>query len=222
MVSTTTTAAGGASGASGIDWDDVTMSNTCELCFVQFDPSAAAHVSLCSICQEFSGANDIYWGNDTVPGICEKCGVQYDCTFGAHASWCGVCQDLMDPDNLATDLDTPMEMEEEAEETCETCGKLFLPSERNDGVNCTPCCNGGRRAIFDTISPGELSGLPRHILALLCEEVDAAHYSTLADALCDTVLAAEAFEVLQSLPGALSADEEDQMAGLNWHWRDDL
>ena len=105
-----------------------------------------------------TAGNDIDWGNVTMPNNCERCGGQYDAIDAAHESLCSVCQDLFGGEASANPVaafdTTPKAVDprlKEGQLSYGACGRPFRPTNRNNGADCTHCCNkaaGEGRDIF--------------------------------------------------------------------------
>jgi hypothetical protein len=83
-----------------------------------------------------------------VPVDCDKCGVQFDAIDDAHYSRCSVCQELFgggEPANVPTAADTTPVAVAPALRAgyilCHTCRREFRPTDKNNGADCTKCCN---------------------------------------------------------------------------------
>jgi len=105
-----------------------------------------------------TAGNDIDWANVTLFNDCDLCGVWYDAIEHAHESLCSVCQALFsgevsgaaEPANFKTIFYTTPEVAsprlKEGEIPCPSCRRSsFRPSSKNNGANCTWCCNKAAR-----------------------------------------------------------------------------
>jgi len=91
-----------------------------------------------------------------VPIDCDKCGVQFDAIDDAHYSRCSVCQELFpgdEPANVPTAADTtPVAVADPlrvGHNLCHTCGTSFRPTDKNNGADCTKCCNKAANEGYD-------------------------------------------------------------------------
>jgi hypothetical protein len=91
---------------------------------------------------------DIDWSAVVLLSNCDRCGVQYDAIEAAHESLCSVCQELFgdeQPPVVTTAADTtPVARDSRlimGEVACGRCRRLFRPTNKNNGVDCTACCN---------------------------------------------------------------------------------
>ena len=83
-----------------------------------------------------------------IPVDCEKCGVAFDAIDDAHGWRCTVCQDLFGrdvPADPSTAADTTPAATtpglKEGHLACKTCKASFRPTAKNNGADCTKCCN---------------------------------------------------------------------------------
>ena len=92
---------------------------------------------------------DIDWDNlPAIPVVCEKCGAAFDAVDDGHGWRCTVCQDLFGldippkPSNAAdtTPAGTTPGLKE-GHLACKTCKASFRPTAKNNGADCTKCCN---------------------------------------------------------------------------------
>ena len=92
---------------------------------------------------------DIDWSTVEVLVNCDQCGGQFDAIADAHESLlCGVCQILFGgnkPANVPTAANTTLVAVapalREGHILCRTCGRSFRPTDKNNGADCTKCCN---------------------------------------------------------------------------------
>ncbi|GAB7332162.1 hypothetical protein MBLNU13_g04031t1 [Cladosporium sp. NU13] len=91
---------------------------------------------------------DIDWDTVVLFIDCEQCGGQYDAIADKHESMCGVCQILFGgyrPANVPTAAATTPAVTtpglREGHLSCKTCKTSFRPTSKNNGADCTKCCN---------------------------------------------------------------------------------
>jgi len=84
----------------------------------------------------------------SVPIDCDKCGVQFDAIDDAHYSRCSVCQELFPTaaDTTPVAVADPLRV---GHILCHTCGTSFRPTDKNNGADCTKCCNKAANEGYD-------------------------------------------------------------------------
>jgi hypothetical protein len=133
--------------------------SVCDVCFAQElfgDGEPASSSAVVDSSTSNTREEGIVWRDVNLIIACEGCGREYDCIDDAHETMCGICQDLFgdsEPTSISTAVDTTttaatvaptdprLQSRGKGEISCRKCRRPFKPSENNNGVHCTRCCN---------------------------------------------------------------------------------